>query len=647
MSQDTRFSLLLKAAQRSAEATGGHAFDALALEAKSRISVVNGENSQWFADMLAALQAPDYARDASPGRINCLIDACHYLYVAGRPLEAVAPAVVAVNSARICGDLPLLRKALSFKGVICADTGDISTAIECYAEAIEIARRIRDLDAECMVWINLGVAFHYAAQYPDALACHEHALRLADEHVALRKHRAPALTNIALCSLHLQNFERGLYASERAIDESPEPKTAAEMLSRVLRENNYARLLLEVNSYEKALERSKIARRYASASNLAKAEVSASIIEGLCEVHSGAIDVGLSRLSNVLERARLMPTMLREALIALIKANELVGRPEQSLIYLRELIAHMQKTRPEAALAHHRIHLERLGKTPQQDLGSMAFERREAQLQKQVAEKELIKTQADHESFRAEKDEARRALFRSRVEMLERMAVTAELRDDSTGEHSYRVGKLSSLLAHEFGCDEDTCFMIDIAARLHDIGKIGVPDAVLLKPGKLNDAELQVMRSHPIVGAELLSKSDTPHVQMAEEIARFHHEWWDGTGYPGNLSGSAIPLSARITSLADVFDALTHKRPYKEAWTFEDAMAEITRLGGMQFDPHLTGLFVTLMNRLRAEQADLDAFLGQAATATPFMQARAKIQSALHRRPGDDTGSGSRLDLQR
>ena len=139
---------------------------------------------------------------------------------------------------------------------------------------------------------------------------------------------------------------------------------------------------------------------------------------------------------------------------------------------------------------------------------------------------------------------------------------------------------MASLLAGEYGCDDDTCFMIDLAARLHDIGKIGVPDAVLLKPDKLNDAERQIMRTHTTVGAELLSKSNIPHLQMAEEIARYHHEWWDGSGYPGNLSGTAIPLAARITALADVFDALTHKRPYKAPWPVEEALREITSLRG-------------------------------------------------------------------
>ena len=225
--------------------------------------------------------------------------------------------------------------------------------------------------------------------------------------------------------------------------------------------------------------------------------------------------------------------------------------------------------------------------------------------------------------------------------MLERLAVTAELRDDSTGEHSYRVGKLASLLGQEFGCDENTCYMIELAARLHDIGKIGVPDAILLKPEKLNDAERQIMRTHATVGAELLSKSNIPQMQMAEEIARHHHEWWDGTGYPGNLSGTAIPL-------ADVFDALTHKRPYKIAWPIEAALDEIAQLKGTQFEPQLTDLFIVLVQRLRQDYRDIDSFLGQAAQSSPFLQARSRIWEVLNKnQEPDGEGSGSRLDLQR
>jgi putative two-component system response regulator len=213
--------------------------------------------------------------------------------------------------------------------------------------------------------------------------------------------------------------------------------------------------------------------------------------------------------------------------------------------------------------------------------------------------------------------------------MLERLAVTAELREESSGEHAYRVARLASLLAREIGEDEATCAMIEVATRLHDVGKISVPDGILLKQGSLNPAEIKVMQSHCTVGAELLSESHVPQLRLAEEIARFHHEWWDGSGYPFGIGGSAIPRPARIVALADVFDALTHRRPYKPAWSVERALDYIGERSGVQFDPDLSGAFVSLVERLRHEVEDLDTYLAEAARESSFLVARKRIARAL------------------
>ena len=154
------------------------------------------------------------------------------------------------------------------------------------------------------------------------------------------------------------------------------------------------------------------------------------------------------------------------------------------------------------------------------------------------------------------------------------------------------------------------------------------------------------MQRHTVIGASILTGGRCRLLQMAEEIARHHHEWWDGSGYPGNLADSRIPLAARITALADVFDALTHKRPYKVAWPIDAALDEIARLKGRQFDPQLTDMFIVLVGRLRQDHIDIDSFLGQAAYGSPFLQARARIWNALHR-SHDESDSNSRLDLQR
>jgi len=561
-------------------------------------------------------------------RINCLMDASHFFYLLGQTFRAIEPSLSAVELARRAEHKPLLRKALTFLAIMYADSGNISRAVECYSEALDLAQALRDQEAECAVWLNLGVALLYAAQYHDAMACFEHAIHLSGTHPSLQKFRSAGFSNIALCCLHLEDFARGLKAAEICIREAPEPHSAAELVSRVLKENYYTRLLLEVNNLEKAGERCAIARKFAAESKSARAEIAASIAEGLYEVHAGRPDVGISRLTNTLEKARLLRSMLRDTLVALVRAYEIVGQPERALTYLREMMEALRQTQQENALKHVKLHLDHVG----QELGGESsittrLERQEAALRGKIAQQEL---------------------FKSRIEMLERLAVTAELRDDSTGEHSYRVGKMAALIAQEFGCDDETCYMIELAARLHDIGKIGVPDAILLKPDKLNNAEQQIMRTHTTVGAELLSKSNIPHMQMAEEIARYHHEWWNGCGYPSTLSGSAIPLAARITALADVFDALTHKRPYKVAWPIDAALDEISRLKGVQFDPQLTDLFVVLVSRLRRDYIDIDSYLGEAAHESPFLQARSRIWNALHRSHDiNGASNGNRLDLQR
>jgi putative two-component system response regulator len=599
----------------------------ISAEIRGRIHNASPSSAEFFrsvAESLVRLKGPEH----SDLRIQCLLDTAQYFYVVGRPFQAIEPTAAALALATARQDKPLMRKADTFLGAMYADTGNISSAVECYSRALELARELRDLPSECRVWINLGVALMYAAQYSEAIECYEHAIRLAEEHSELFAFRASAFANIALCCLHTEDYSRGLRAAEISIKESLEPTTAAEMLSRVIRECNYCRLLLEVNNVERAAEHCDVAKHYAQLSKSARAEILASTIEGLCEVHAGKVDVGISRLTATLERARILRPTLRETLTSLVKAFELIGQPERALIYLREMIEANRAAQQENSLQHLRLHLQRFGhESKGDDLSAVHLRRHEAALKGKVAEQEL---------------------FQARIEMLERLAVTAELRDDSTGEHSYRVGKLAALLAQEFGCDDDTCFMIELAARLHDVGKIGVPDAILLKPDKLNAAEQEIMRTHSTVGAELLSKSNIPHMQMAEEIARHHHEWWDGTGYPARLSGTAIPLAARITALADVYDALTHKRPYKGPWTSEDALAEIAKLKGKQFDPELADRFAVLVPRLKGRFGDLDGYLGQAALKSQFLQARSRIWQALHKSGGrEDTGSGSRLDLQR
>ncbi|MGA2213729.1 MAG: HD domain-containing phosphohydrolase [Bryobacteraceae bacterium] len=205
--------------------------------------------------------------------------------------------------------------------------------------------------------------------------------------------------------------------------------------------------------------------------------------------------------------------------------------------------------------------------------------------------------------------ERTRQLEEAQGEMLERLALASESRDDDTGKHTRRVGELSAALARAAGVPEERCALIRHAATLHDIGKIGIPDGILLKPGRLTPEEFEHMKIHTKIGAGILGGSHIPLLQLAEEIALYHHEKWDGTGYYG-LAGEAIPLPARIVTVADVFDVLTHSRPYKEAWTVEAALEEIEKQKGRMFDPQLVELF--LRDRWRSDLLSLSEAMDKA-----------------------------------
>ncbi len=174
---------------------------------------------------------------------------------------------------------------------------------------------------------------------------------------------------------------------------------------------------------------------------------------------------------------------------------------------------------------------------------------------------------------------------------LEALARAAEYRDDNTGEHARRVGDLASEIACALGCGTQCVEMVKLTAPLHDVGKIAVPDSILLKPGTLTDLEYELMKLHASAGAQILSTIHAPEMEMAREIALSHHERWGGRGYPEGIRGEGIPLSARIVAIADVYDALTHERPYKRAWSHQEAVIEIQAQSGHQFDPNCVDAF--------------------------------------------------------
>ena len=198
-------------------------------------------------------------------------------------------------------------------------------------------------------------------------------------------------------------------------------------------------------------------------------------------------------------------------------------------------------------------------------------------------------------------------LEQTRFEIIKRLGRAAEYRDNETGTHVIRMSHYARLLAEEVGMPAAFCDTLFNAAPMHDVGKIGTPDAILRKPGPLDDAERQIMQQHVLIGAEIIGEHPAPLLHMSRKIALYHHERWDGTGYPEGLSGEDIPLEARMAAIADVFDALTSERPYKRAWTVDEAVALLQQERGKHFDPKLVDSFMNILpqvDEIRQQYAD-------------------------------------------
>jgi putative two-component system response regulator len=556
------------------------------------------------ADTLSEL--PD--EPVSVDRVMCLLFVTRYHFHRGNTQAGLAPAEQAAALSERLGDHALRAKAMKMLGVVYMETGNYPGAVSAFAAALKSAQESGDRIQEVESLSNLGLAHQYAGHYSEAVPCYERAVEVGEAADTPQVGRAIALSNIALACLHLRDFPRGLAAAERAIDVMATPGNALERVARAMAECYYARLLLEVRNLPLARERAKLARLYATgASELS--ELFAEMTQGLVETHdSPSRDIGLSRLQQALHRSRKgAGGALREALAMIVRGYEAAGQPNAALVYLHEVVQLNRDSRVRNLLEHHHRHLEKFG--------------RDLDLQAQAA----IEEQRQELRFKRLSMDA----LRECMQVLEKNTVAAELHDDDTGEHCYRVGALAKELALKKGMDAEMCTLIDLSARLHDIGKLRVPDSILLKPGRFTPDERAIMEKHCEHGWELIGEGGLAQLFVAQEIALNHHERWDGTGYPNKRQGNMIPLAARVTALADVFDALTHRRCYKEAWSVPDALREIASMRGKHFDPELTDLFLDLVPRLQAQHGNLDPYLGAEARKNDFIADRERVAREL------------------
>ena len=543
-------------------------------------------------------------------RLECINHCVQYFYANGMGAEALVAANELRELSRISQIGVWMQRAENVSGITQADLGNVSDAVTHYYSAIRLAREQRNSFAEICSLVNLGVALNYSGLYTEAIPCLREAAKLASDTRTMTHLAAAAEANLAQSYLHLGQYHDGFEAIVQSLEKSLNPTDADSALSRTIKEFTYVQLALELEKFEDAREHAGLCRRYGDRSGTARSAMLADVTVGFCEIFCGNVQAGLLALEAASAKSDQSSAIHLDALALLVKAYDHAGKPDAALQCLNRLLQVISNARQKsvAALLSFSSHSFDKG-----DLESSAHD--------------LANLRQTEVSLRARV--AERQLLNSQVEMLERLAVTADLREDQSGLHGYRVGKLCYLLAQRLRWDANECFQLEIAARLHDIGKIGIPDRILFTSDKLKSEQRHFMFAHTTIGAELLSKSDSEHLRMAEQIARHHHEWWDGTGYPSRLAGNRIPVHARIVALADVFDALTHGRPYAEPWSVDRALQEIASRSGLQFDPELTNKFVELVRECSLKHADFDAWLSQAGQESRFAQARKNIRKML------------------
>jgi putative two-component system response regulator len=611
---------LLRTTTSSGEPEFKFALGRLSIEIKDRLQRPLCENSEeFFGTALRVLSRIKGGAHAEL-RMCCLFDSALFLYINGYNEKAL-------YATRLLDDLShrsnlqfWILRAESAAGVVHAELGNIAESVVRHANSLRLAVELHDPCAEVGVLCNLGVALNYGGLYKEAIPCLERAALLARSDAVERaaaldgrtdRYLEPiALTNLAQSHYFLEDFETGFNVITECLQKSQEPKDAISALGRVVRESTYVLFALELGKFESAREHAAACQIYARIGG-ARAHVMAQIAAGLCEVEAGDAERGLAILEASLVESGNITSLRTDALLALVRVLDKIDQPQRALAYIREVIEKIKSARKTGALALLAVseicvsYRSRIA-AESEDLRGLKLT--EANLRARVAEHEIVSTS---------------------LETLERLAIAADLKEEPSGEHGYRVGRLAMLIAKDLGWTEDACHALELAARLHDVGKIALPDSILLKSSDLLATERHFLDAHAALGAELLSKSGMPHFLLAEEIAGSHHEWWNGSGYPSRFAGTRIPLHARIVALADVFDALTHGRPYADAWPAERAILEIHNRRGSQFDPHLTDRFLDIISNAIRQHGNLDHALGNNSSSSTFVVARKNIRRLL------------------
>jgi putative nucleotidyltransferase with HDIG domain len=506
-------------------------------------------------------------------------------YNTGDLKDALAIALRSQELAQGCNSARIEVYALNLLSLVHYDAGNLSAALATALAALDLYRLTGDDEDEGNILNTVAIAHFALGDMDRALVTYEAALH------ANRGRGRQQSDTLILSNLSQVRFRRGEFLlaaslAEQALELSEEhaPEYVPFVLVRL------AEAYSGLGVFDRATELLNAAEdKDALGADSLRAQVRYSLGVG-----RAAVLVSEGRLEAAVDR-------YLEALAVADEASML----ESQLSAHGELAALYKRLgRPEEALQHQEQRFQKY-----EELFARGTDLRIKTMQ---IEYDIESARHQAEILRLRTGELE-ALVRGRtqelesyqLEAFERLAVLAEFRDTDTGEHTVRVGDMAAAIAEQIGKDAEFVQHLRMAGRLHDIGKVAVPDAILLKPGPLTDDEFAVMKTHTTIGAEILSGSLSPLIQLAEEVALNHHERWDGSGYPNGLQREDIPLSGRIVSIADVFDALCSVRTYKRAWPRAEAAQYILDGRGMQFDPRLVDAFLVVVVRMHPELAEL------------------------------------------
>ncbi|HZZ93907.1 MAG TPA: HD domain-containing phosphohydrolase [Usitatibacter sp.] len=539
-------------------------------------------------------------------------DIFKFFYSAGDASRTLQVSHLFVDLAQRSGLKAWLRKAKSYEGIAYADAGDIHSAVTAYAAALRISHEMADVRAEMYVLGNLGIALSYAGLYSEAMRCYERSFDLAmaagDQSCA-----SGAANNMAQACLHLGDYRAGIRHAERSI-ELGRKQSQQSLLSQAILECVYVQLALGIGQPNLADERLRHCEHLAASAGTPRARYIARIARGACEINHGNASKGMEALRDALAGTSGFNHERIECLMMLIRGLEQTGNVEQALFHVDELCAGLAKAYEDSMRALAESASEFPITAPHSDQLSLLSSRR-LRLTAIAAERKVAQAQS---------------------ELIERLSMAAQLKDDATGLHGLRVGNLSGLFAEHLEMASEAVASIKTAGRLHDIGKIAIPDTILRGPKERSSAERELLNAHASIGAGLLARSNVPELRCAEIVAKHHHERWDGEGYPARLKGKRIPLECRLVSLADAYDAMTHGRPHVKPMSASVALGEIDSQRGKQFDPELADAFIGFMRQLLAEPEELSRYLENSTAAITFsdsMRELGNLLAALPRGP--------------